>query len=303
MNLKTLIKNGTKAFTPYGIIVLRKRILNKNQVPNQVKVFKKIFLKNDIPGKQYFDFSGAFMPDISEDTGLMNNLITVFKDTFMFHCLLNDNYDKSIIEALGLYMPEGEGPYGYKDGSFDITVHKDDVVIDAGAWCGDFSAYSASKGATAYAFEPTCSTFTWLEKTAELNKDSGKIIPIKCGLGAECKTIGLFSGDSPEAGSNTVAQQRSQKMKLIENIKVVTLDQFVAEHNLPRIDFIKADIEGAERDMLKGATNVLKKMCPKLAICTYHFPDDPEVLENIILAANPNYKIVHLNKKLFASVV
>jgi hypothetical protein len=72
---------------------------------------------------------------------------------------------------------------------------------------------------------------------------------------------------------------------------------------LERVDFIKADIEGAEREMLKGAAHVLKTFAPKLAICTYHLPDDPEVLEQIIKEANPNYKIVHLRHKLFATVV
>jgi hypothetical protein len=55
--------------------------------------------------------------------------------------------------------------------------------------------------------------------------------------------------------------------------------------------------------MLRGATQVLKRFAPKLAICTYHFPDDPEVLEKIILEANPKYKVVHLRHKLMAAVV
>ena len=68
------------------------------------------------------------------------------------------------------------------------------------------------------------------------------------------------------------------------------------------VDFIKADIEGAERYMLMGARETLGKFAPKLSICTYHFPDDPEVLEKIILEANPNYKIEHRWKKLYAIV-
>jgi hypothetical protein len=76
----------------------------------------------------------------------------------------------------------------------------------------------------------------------------------------------------------------------------------VEENNISRIDFIKSDIEGAERDMLRGATKVLQKFAPKLAICTYHLPDDPQVLEQIIKEANPDYRVVHISKKLFAAV-
>ena len=81
-----------------------------------------------------------------------------------------------------------------------------------------------------------------------------------------------------------------------------TLDDFVRENNLPRVDFIKSDIEGFERHLLEGAQETLSRFAPKLAICTYHLPDDPEVLSGLIKKANPKYNIVQKRKKLFASV-
>jgi hypothetical protein len=54
--------------------------------------------------------------------------------------------------------------------------------------------------------------------------------------------------------------------------------------------------------MLKVAGGVLKEFAPKLALCTYHLPDDPETLESLIKDANPNYRVVHISKKLFAAV-
>jgi uridine phosphorylase len=68
-----------------------------------------------------------------------------------------------------------EGPYGYTDGLFDVSVKSGDVVIDAGAWIGDFSAYSYWKGATCYAFEPMQVTYSLLEKTKDLNYRLNKI--------------------------------------------------------------------------------------------------------------------------------
>jgi hypothetical protein len=61
----------------------------------------------------------------------------------MFPCFLNDDYHKEIVEYYDQIM--SEGPYGYTDGLFDVTVKENDIVIDAGAWIGDFSAYAASK--------------------------------------------------------------------------------------------------------------------------------------------------------------
>ncbi|GHT19613.1 hypothetical protein AGMMS4957_04250 [Bacteroidia bacterium] len=254
------------------------------------------YLKNN--GKEsYFDFNGAKLPDVSKDAEKLYMLGWVYDDVFLFPCFLHDNYDSLLVRYMDGYLREG--PYGYVDGAFDVTVKEGDVVIDAGAWIGDFSAYAASKGASAYAFEPIEETFQWLCKTRDLN--TGQIHPIKKGLGSsECElNMTMVAGNS--AGNRV--HTKDDKGVSFEKVEITTLDKFVEENKLTRIDFIKADIEGAERDMLRGATKVLQKFAPKLAICTYHLPDDPEVLEKIILDANPNYKVVHLRHKLMAAVV
>jgi uncharacterized protein Usg len=71
---------------------------------------------------------------------------------------------------------------------------------------------------------------------------------------------------------------------------------------LRTVDFIKADIEGAERYMLEGAKLVLKEFAPKLSICTYHLPDDPKVLKQFIKDANPKYTIFEKFKKIYAYI-
>jgi FkbM family methyltransferase len=220
----------------------------------------------------------------------------VFFDTFFIPCLFNDNYDKSVVDKVVKYSREG--PYGYRDGSFNVAVEKDDVVIDAGAWIGDFSAYAVSKGAVVYAFEPGKKIFTELEKTAALNDE--KIIAVNKGLGCGDSELPLY--DSPFGSIGLTTMNSGKQQKALETIKITSIDKFVEDNNIPRVDFIKADIEGAERDMLRGAQNTLKEFAPKLAICTYHLPDDPDVLEKIILETNPRYKVIQGPAKLYASV-
>jgi hypothetical protein len=55
-----------------------------------------------------------------------------------------------------------------------------------------------------------------------------------------------------DGGSNFIA----------DPVAVVTLDSLVESLLLPRVDFIKADIEGFEDELIKGASNVLKTMRP-----------------------------------------
>jgi hypothetical protein len=71
---------------------------------------------------------------------------------------------------------------------------------------------------------------------------------------------------------------------------------------LTKVDFIKADIEGMERDLLLGAKQTIARFKPKLAICIYHLADDPEILPKIIKDICPEYKITFSDKKLFAQV-
>jgi hypothetical protein len=71
---------------------------------------------------------------------------------------------------------------------------------------------------------------------------------------------------------------------------------------LGKDDYDKKDVDRLEWDMLAGARNVLKEFAPKLAVCTYHLPDDPKMLKDIILDANPNYKIVQRKCKLYGMV-
>lgn len=256
------------------------------------------------PVEKCFNFNGAKIPDISQHPTHMDALRHVFEDVFLFYCHYGENYHKKLVETLDKSMVEG--PYGYTDGAFDVTVKPGDIVIDAGAWIGDFSAYAASKRAISYAFEPTDSTYTWLCETARLN--SPYIIPVKSGLGDKKEELQINICDQ-NSGSNSLVsenfdiQRQAVYTDRYETVQIITLDAFVEANGITKIDYIKSDIEGFERNLLRGAQQTLKRLAPKLAICTYHFPDDPKVLESLILKANPNYTVVHLRHKLFAMVI
>jgi methyltransferase, fkbM family len=251
-----------------------------------------------------FDFNGVLFPDVSGDFNLLSGLKYVFDDVYLIPIYFQNDYSQKNVALVDQFT--AEGPYGLVSEQVDVKVEQGDVVFDVGAWIGDFSALAAAQGAAVYAFEPTPDTHKWLCRTASLSK--GKIIPIQRALGDKCEEIELFL-DNSGGGANKlhIQQKPTNKEKSIEDsalplVKVTTIDQFVSENQLRKVDFIKADIEGAERYMLNGATETLRRFAPKLAICTYHLKDDPQVLEGIIKEANPAYTIVHTRHKLFASV-
>ncbi|MDR3268599.1 MAG: hypothetical protein LBT83_05990, partial [Tannerella sp.] len=114
----------------------------------KLKAYKKEWLVQN-GEESYFNINGAKLPDVSTDPDQIITLMSAFEDVFMVPYFFDDNHDKSVVDEVDQYMVEG--PYGYVDGDFNVTVKKEDVVIDAGAWIGDFSAYAVSKGAIAYA--------------------------------------------------------------------------------------------------------------------------------------------------------
>jgi FkbM family methyltransferase len=192
------------------------------------------------------------------------------------------------------YSVISEGCYEYED----VVLKEGDVVIDCGANLGIFSAYAASKGCIVYALEPTKTLIPFIEKHIKMNKKSE-------GGGAYCIAASNYNGkvEFLECQDYHVKNEINIDAKSAKNsVPCITIDEFVKQQGITRVDFIKADIEGAERFMLEGAKDTLKRFAPKLAICTYHLPDDPQVLRELILDANPNYIIEERYKKMYAYV-
>ena len=66
-----------------------------------------------------------------------------------------------------------------------------------------------------------------------------------------------------------------------DDYKNVTLDTFLERE---KVDFIKADIEGAETALVKGSKNILSDNQPlKIIMCTYHKPNDAEELNRMLM--------------------
>lgn len=190
-----------------------------------------------------------------------------------------------------------EGPYELNE---NISISEGDVVIDCGANLGLFSVIAGSKAKTVYAFEPDPDVIGRLQNTVSLNKSNVQVVP---------KALGDREGSCSFAydkvnlgGGKVIGQDVDYNTGKTMTVESTTLDQFVVDHGIKKIDFIKADIEGAERNMLRGAKTILREMGPKLSICTYHLPDDKDVLEKIVLDANPNYRVEHHYQKMYAYI-
>jgi FkbM family methyltransferase len=168
------------------------------------------------------------------------------------------------------------------------TVRKGDWVIDVGAHVGVFTDRSLRRGAEkVFMVEPDPINVECIKRNFSREIASGRVILLAEGAWSKKGSMDLNTGVAnsgtgsmmyKEAGSKTVA------------VPVRPIDDMVAEFKAPRIDFIKMDIEGAEREALKGAAATLKRWRPRMALDSYHLPDDAVVLPQVIFAANPMYE-------------
>ena len=188
-----------------------------------------------------------------------------------------------------------ETPYEYND---VFLPSGEGLVLDCGANMGLFSCCSAALGNVVYAFEPSPRLHKPLLKLSDYY--DGKIVVIPYAV-ADYDGTAILHIDEFADGANSLILKTNATTQL--EVNTVTIETAYNQYiKRKHIDFIKADIEGAERQLLKGAINVLRECAPKLSICTYHLEDDPIVLRKLIMDSNSDYNIVQTNKKIYASI-
>ena len=172
-------------------------------------------------------------------------------------------------------------------------------IIDAGANQGFISLYFASQlnsQGEVYAFEPDRKNIATINKNFALNPDkASKIKIVDLLLWDKDEMVDFY-----EAGSvGSSAHYRPDNEKIVQK-RAITLDQWVIENNISKIDFIKMDIEGAELEAIEGAVETIKRFEPHFAIASYHIINGEPTylkLEKIFERIGYPHKTVHFNTR------
>ena len=152
-----------------------------------------------------------------------------------------------------------------------------DVVIDVGAHYGLYSCMCSrlvGNRGLVLSFEPNHTNYQHLLVNMRMN-NIHNIKPYEVALGDLNGQTTLYISDDSEGHS--VKLKRSNSSTQI-NIRI--LDSIVQELKIDHVNIIKVDVEGAELDVLKGASDTLKRFCPILSISAYHYHNElAEVVE------------------------
>ena len=174
---------------------------------------------------------------------------------------------------------------GFKSGQYLLRgicmPEPGDVVLDLGAFLGDSAvAFSrlVGEGGHVWSFEALSSQFETLKQNlARFRCDN--VTP--CFNAAWNRDETLYM--SSNRGSSTIGGRENP-------VPGIRIDDFVREHAIEKVDFIKMDIEGAEPEALEGSEKTITAMKPKLALSAYHKPEDMHLLMDMVREMHPGYR-------------
>ena len=149
-----------------------------------------------------------------------------------------------------------------------------ETFVDCGAFVGDsiekyIFVHEGMFGGI-IAFEPDSVNYRAMENRIErLNREwalpTNKIQLVNAGVGSKT-TAGILKEHN---GFGSIISEDTNAAG--DSIKIFALDDFFDER---KVDFLKADIESFELEMLKGAKKVIRRDLPKIAVCIYHNASD-----------------------------
>ena len=173
-------------------------------------------------------------------------------------------------------------------------VKSGDMVIDAGANCGHLSIFFSKlvgQSGKIFAFEPDKFNTERIQKNMALNPDLTDNIKIEdLLLWDKNEWINFYEAGT--VGSSAVWMPDTEHCV---QKQAVTIDDWVKNNHIQKLNFIKMDIEGAEIEALDGCVETIKTLQPNFAIASYHVVNGAKTyikVEKFFRQMNYPYKTV-----------
>lgn len=152
-----------------------------------------------------------------------------------------------------------EGFENSEYGIAGVLVQPGMTVLDIGAHKGFYSLLFSKRVCSTgrvLSFEPSSRERKRLLQHLHLNKcNNVKVFPVALAQSEGEAT--LFVVDGSESGLNSLRPPSDSVHTHAETVRVRSLDDVLLESSVSRVDFVKIDVEGAERTVLSGAQRLL----------------------------------------------
>jgi FkbM family methyltransferase len=145
------------------------------------------------------------------------------------------------------------------------------VVLDVGAHAGQYAKIFSrlASGGQVFAFEPGSYARSILRIALALNR-CGNVVVLPLGLGAregtEILTVPIKRPGSYGFGLSHFGPKTRWANVKREVVATTTIDRVVELLALPRLDFIKADVEGWELQLVRGGLHAIRRFRPVMLL-------------------------------------
>lgn len=182
-----------------------------------------------------------------------------------------------------------------------MSIKEGWTVIDVGANIGAmtlaFAKLVGNKGKV-IAFEPTDYAYKRLLRNISLNSALAPVINVnKCFVSTHDtmrSDMKAFSSWRLDSNDKDIHPVHLGKVMEASETPSVSLDSFISEHKLSRVDLLKIDTDGYELEVLKGSSELLKKFGPYVIFeCgQYVLRERGQTLDDFVaLFENYNYEL------------
>lgn len=169
----------------------------------------------------------------------------------------------------------------------ELVVKPGDIVLDCGGHVGVFTHTALTRGAAkVIAVEPDPVNAECFRRNFAPEIASGRVVLVQKGVWSKAGKMQLQRGKQNSGSSTLVLGEGGASVE----VDLVTIDAMLLELGVPCVNYVKLDIEGAEREALAGGMQMLQRCKPRLMMDSYHLPDDPHILPALLLKANPAYQ-------------
>ena len=147
-------------------------------------------------------------------------------------------------------------------------AQKNWVVFDVGANIGQTAiplSVKVGEIGAVYCFEPDKENFERLSRNIDLNPEIKNIHPYRMALG-DGSEIRLKAIRGSPINSGSVYIEREYTDTSDSLVYIITLDEFVSQQKIKKLEMIKIDVEGYELKVLIGSTKTLSSFRPLIIL-------------------------------------
>jgi FkbM family methyltransferase len=135
------------------------------------------------------------------------------------------------------------------------------IVLDIGAHHGFYTllaSYKVGPIGQVIAFEPSPREYQRLLWHLRLNRRKN-VLAEPFALGSHEGTTQLFLVRGRDTGCNSLRPPKTADPASPVQVPIVRLDDYLERQGITHVDFVKMDVEGAELEVLRGATSLLSR--------------------------------------------